>query len=125
MSLCESRTPTSLKLKDSLIFQLIHGPGFNDNDKVDLVPDVYDNIFDAMTVLARQIEEDRSDFLVTSEFKSIGSEINIFTPGSKLLLTNNILRLSNDEQFSSIYISFTIFARSCHIASAVLCIDEV
>ena len=114
-----------MKLKDSLIFQLIHGPGFNDNDKVDLVPDVYDNIFDAMTVLARQIEEDRSDFLVTSEFKSIGSEINIFTPGSKLLLTNNILRLCNDEQFSSIYISFTIFARSCHIASAVLCIDEV
>ena len=125
MSLCESRTPTSLKLKDSLIFQLIHGPGFNDNDKVDLVPDVYDNIFDAMTVLARQIEEDRSDFLVTSEFKSIGSEINIFTAGSKLLLTNNILRLCNDEQFSSIYISFTIFARSCQIASAVLCIDEV
>merc|ERR1711913_98223 len=41
--------------------QLIHGPGFNDNDKVDLVPDVYDNIFDAMTVLARQIEEDRLD----------------------------------------------------------------
>ena len=125
MSLCESRTPTSLKLKDSLIFQLIHGPGFNDNDKVDLVPDVYDNIFDAMTVLARQIEEDRSDFLVTSEFKSIGSKINIFTAGSKLLLTNNILRLCNDEQFSSIYISFTIFARSCQIASAVLCIDKV
>ena len=63
MSLCESRTPPSLKLKDSLIFQLIHGPGFDDNDKVDLVPDVYDNIFDAMTVLARQIEEDRSDFI--------------------------------------------------------------
>merc|ERR1711874_326981 len=41
--------------------QLIHGHGFNDNDKVDLVPDVYDNIFDAMTVLARQIEEDRLD----------------------------------------------------------------
>jgi len=39
--------------------QIIHGRGFNDNDKVDLVPDVYDNIFDAMRVLARQIEEDR------------------------------------------------------------------
>jgi len=39
--------------------QIIHGRGFNDNDKVDLVPDVYDNIFDAMSVLARQIEEDR------------------------------------------------------------------
>ena len=63
--------------------------------------------------------------ILTSEFKSIGSEINIFTAGSKLLLTNNILRLCNDEQFSSIYISFTIFARSCQIASAVLCIDEV
>jgi len=39
--------------------QIIHGRGFNDNDKVDLVPDIYDNIFDAMKVLARQIEEDR------------------------------------------------------------------
>ena len=29
---------------------------------MDLVPDVYDNIFDAMRVLARQIEEDRLDF---------------------------------------------------------------
>merc|ERR1712099_226753 len=38
--------------------QIIHGRGFNDNDKVDLVPDIYDNIFDAMKVLARQIEED-------------------------------------------------------------------
>merc|ERR1712154_662020 len=39
--------------------QIIHGRGFNDNDKVDFIPDIYDNIFDAMKVLARQIEEDR------------------------------------------------------------------
>jgi len=39
--------------------QIIHGRGFNDNDKLDLVPHVYNNIFDAMKILVLMIEEGR------------------------------------------------------------------
>merc|ERR1711981_1352762 len=35
--------------------QIIHGRGFNDKDKMDLIPHVYDNIFDAMKVLVLMI----------------------------------------------------------------------
>merc|ERR1712154_183224 len=38
--------------------QIIHGRGFNDNDKMELVPHVYDNIFDAMKILVMMVEED-------------------------------------------------------------------
>ena len=35
-------------------FQLIHGQGFNDDERADLVPFVHKNIFDAMEILIYQ-----------------------------------------------------------------------
>ena len=39
--------------------QYIHGSGFNDIDRQDMVPFIHSNILEAMKILVRQMKEDR------------------------------------------------------------------
>ena len=38
-----------------IFFQLIHGQGFNDNNRVEMIPFVHKNIFDAMEIIVGQM----------------------------------------------------------------------
>jgi len=72
--------------------QIIHGRGFNDTDKMKLVPHVYDNIFDAMAILVAMIEEDRLNIAVSaSRWEDITAFRNLENPISVRLEAVRVL----------------------------------
>ena len=42
-----------------LPIQIIHGQGFNDEERAELIPDIQRNILEAMTVLVQQMQPDK------------------------------------------------------------------
>ena len=57
-----------------IFFQLIHGQGFNDNNRVEMIPFVHKNIFDAMEIIVGQMGQ----LNINLSDKSRNEDIEIF-----------------------------------------------
>jgi len=56
--------------------QIIHGQGFNDTERAELIPDIHNNIFDPMVVLVEQMKEENLNIPLVDPCKS--EDVSLF-----------------------------------------------
>lgn len=85
--------------KSTLIrqMQIIHGQGFNDNERADLIPDIHKNIIDAMTVLVEQMGTENLNIRLEDESKYEDQDMfaDVTNPMDERLLS--VSRLWSDQ----------------------------